>query len=157
MTDRDAPCPDSVVLETLITERGRLFGFLLAWVGERETAEDLLQTAVRRALERADGLRDEERVVAWIYRILRNVLAELGVTHEGMPSDGLHDSPGITLNMMLDDIESVRWSDRVATRQATINGVDISNLPEALTWASEIADARSERTARIIRERIGGS
>ena len=28
----------------------------------------------------------------------RNVLRELGVTHEGMPSDGLHDSPGIGLN-----------------------------------------------------------
>jgi hypothetical protein len=73
-----------------------------------------------------------------------------------MPSDGLHDSPGITLNMMLDDISSVRWAERVATRQAAINGVDISNLPEALRWAEEIADARSERTATIIRDRIGG-
>jgi hypothetical protein len=87
----------------------------------------------------------------------RNVLAELGVTHEGMPSDGLHDSPGITLNMMLDDVESVRWSDRVATRQAMINGVDLSDLPEALSWAEQIADARSERTADIIRDRIEGN
>jgi creatinine amidohydrolase len=86
----------------------------------------------------------------------RNVLRDLGVTHEWMASDNLHDSPGITLNMMLDDIESVRWSERVRTRQATINGVDISNLPEALRWAEEIADARSERTADIIRDRIGG-
>jgi creatinine amidohydrolase/Fe(II)-dependent formamide hydrolase-like protein len=86
----------------------------------------------------------------------RNVLRERGVTREGMPSDGLHDSPGITLNMMLDDISSVRWAERVATRQAAINGVDISNLPEALRWAEEIADARSERTATIIRDRIGG-
>jgi creatinine amidohydrolase/Fe(II)-dependent formamide hydrolase-like protein len=86
----------------------------------------------------------------------RNVLRELGVTHEGMPSDDIHDSPGITLNMMLDDINSVRWSERVRTRQATINGVDISSLPQALQWAEEIADARSERTANIIRERIAG-
>ncbi|MGB1840752.1 MAG: creatininase family protein [Longimicrobiales bacterium] len=85
----------------------------------------------------------------------RNVLRELGVTREGMPSDNIHDSPGITLNMMLDDIDSVRWAERVATGQATINGVDISDLTQALTWAEEIADARSERTANIIRERIG--
>jgi hypothetical protein len=84
------------------------------------------------------------------------VLRELGVTRDDMPSDGLHDSPGITLNMMLDDISSVRWAERVATRQAAINGVDISNLPQALRWAEEIADARSERTATIIRDRIGG-
>jgi hypothetical protein len=58
--------------------------------------------------------------------------------------------------MMLDDIESVRWTERTHTRQATINGVDISNLPEALGWAEEIADARTERTANIIRDRIAG-
>jgi len=86
----------------------------------------------------------------------RNVLRELGVTSDGMPDDGLHDSPGITLNMMLDDISSVRWAERVATRQAVINGVDISDLPQALRWAEEIADARSERTAGIIRDRIDG-
>jgi len=84
----------------------------------------------------------------------RNVLREFGVAREGMPSDNIHDSPGITLNMMLDDINSVRWAERVATGQATINGVDISDLTEALGWAEEIADARSERTANIIRDRI---
>jgi len=86
----------------------------------------------------------------------RNVLRELGVVVDGMPSDNIHDDPGITLNMMLDDVNSVRWSERVATRQATINGVDISNLPQALGWAEQIADARAERTARVIRERIAG-
>jgi creatinine amidohydrolase/Fe(II)-dependent formamide hydrolase-like protein len=86
----------------------------------------------------------------------RNVLRELGVTHEGMPSDNIHDSPGITLNMMLDDVNSVRWAERVKTGQATINGVDISNLTQSLMWAEEIADARTERTARIIEERIAG-
>jgi creatinine amidohydrolase/Fe(II)-dependent formamide hydrolase-like protein len=86
----------------------------------------------------------------------RNVLRELGVTSEDDPSDGLHDSPGITLNMMLDDPSSVRWAERVKTRQAVIDGVDISDLAQALRWAEEIADARSERTADLIRERIAG-
>jgi creatinine amidohydrolase/Fe(II)-dependent formamide hydrolase-like protein len=86
----------------------------------------------------------------------RNVLRELGVTSEGDPSDGLHDSPGITLNMMLDDINSVRWQERVRSGQATINGVDISNLTQSLAWAEEIAAARSERTADLIRTRIDG-
>jgi len=86
----------------------------------------------------------------------RNVLRERGVVRRGMPNDGIHDSPGITLNMMLDDLDSVRWEERVEAGLATINGVDISDLTEALEWAEEIADARSERTAEIIRERIGG-
>jgi creatinine amidohydrolase/Fe(II)-dependent formamide hydrolase-like protein len=86
----------------------------------------------------------------------RNVLRELGVTSDDQPSDGLHDDPEITMNMMLDDIRSVRWAERVETRQATIDGVDLSNLPQVLSWAEEIADAYAERTARIIRDRISG-
>lgn len=51
-----------------------------------------------------------------------------GHTTDGMPDDGLHDGPGITLNMLLTDPNSVRWEARVEAKKATINGVDISNL-----------------------------
>ncbi len=83
-----------------------------------------------------------------------NVLRDLGVTREGMPSDGLHDSPGITLNMMLDDPDSVRWAARVKTNQAMINGVSIADLGRSLELAKAISDARAKRTADVIRERI---
>jgi hypothetical protein len=84
----------------------------------------------------------------------RNVLREEGVTRDGMPSDGLHDSPGITLNMMLSDINSVRWAERVKTNQAVINGVSIADLGRSLDLAKKISEARSERTANLIKERI---
>ena len=83
-----------------------------------------------------------------------NVLRDLGVTTEDMPTDGLHDSPGITLNMMLDDPDSVRWAQRVKTGQAVINGVSIADLNRSLELAKAISDARAKRTADLIRERI---
>jgi creatinine amidohydrolase/Fe(II)-dependent formamide hydrolase-like protein len=83
-----------------------------------------------------------------------NVLRDLGVVREGMPSDGIHDSPGITLNMMLDDINSVRWPERAKTGQAVINGVSIADLRQSLEWAKAVADARNARTAVLIRDRI---
>jgi creatinine amidohydrolase/Fe(II)-dependent formamide hydrolase-like protein len=89
-----------------------------------------------------------------------NVLRELGVTTEGQPSDGLHDSPGITLNMMLSDPSSVRWEERVATGYATINGVSIANLDQSLEWARQIVEARANRTVEYINKAIaagGGS
>ena len=82
-----------------------------------------------------------------------NVLRDLGVTREDMPRDGLHDSPGITMNMMLSDINSVRWAERVKTDQATINGVSIADLPQTLQWAKQISEARAARTADLIRQR----
>lgn len=72
------PGPGNVVVQTLIAERGRFLGFLARRVGDPELAEDLLQTAILQAIRRSDTLRDEERVTAWIYRILRNVLADHG-------------------------------------------------------------------------------
>ena len=83
-----------------------------------------------------------------------NVLRDLGVTNEHMPNDGLHDNAAITLNMMLDDPSSVRWAERVATRQAVINGVSIADLGLALELAKRVSDARAKRTAAVIRKRI---
>jgi creatinine amidohydrolase len=83
-----------------------------------------------------------------------NVLRTLGVTKEGMPDDGLHDSPGITLNMMLTDPNSIRWDARVKARKATINGVDISNKARSLEWARAIVEARANRTVELIKDAI---
>ena len=83
-----------------------------------------------------------------------NVLRQLGVTKDGMPDDGLHDSPGITLNMMLTDPNSVRWEARVKAKKATINGVDISNLNRSREWARAIVDARANRTVDLIKQAI---
>ena len=83
-----------------------------------------------------------------------NVLRQLGVTKDGMPDDGLHDSPGITLNMMLTDPNSVRWEARVKAKKATINGVDISNLNRSREWARAIVDARATRTVDLIKQAI---
>ena len=83
-----------------------------------------------------------------------NVLRQLGVVKDGQPDDGLHDSPGITLNMMLTDPMSVRWDARVKAGKATINGVSIENQERALALARQIVDARAERTVTLIKKAI---
>jgi creatinine amidohydrolase len=83
-----------------------------------------------------------------------NVLQDLGVTKEDQPSDGLHDSPGITLNIMLTDPEQVRWQQRVDAGYATINGVSLANKDQALEWARKIVDARADRTIEVIKQRM---
>jgi hypothetical protein len=71
-----------------------------------------------------------------------------------MPDDGLHDSPGITLNMMLTDPKSVRWEERVKAGKATINGVSIADKAKALEWAKAIVEARATRTVELIKKAI---
>ena len=83
-----------------------------------------------------------------------DILQNLGITHDNQPSDHLHDNPTITLNMLLADPQSVRWAERVQTRQAVIDGVSIADLGRSLELARQISEARAKRTADVIRERM---
>lgn len=62
-------------VETLLADRARFLAFVAKRVGP-EDAEDVLQAALVRAVAHADEVRDDERVVAWFYRILRNAVAD---------------------------------------------------------------------------------
>lgn len=69
-------------------------------------------------------------------------------------SDGLHDDPVITLNMFMDDPNSVRYDDRVRAGLARIDGVSIADRPQAAAWGQEIIDFRAEFTVDAIRKAI---
>lgn len=66
--------PDS--LDTLVSRRDEFLSFLERRVGSRATAEDILQSAFVRGIERGGGIRDDESAVAWFYRVLRNAVID---------------------------------------------------------------------------------
>lgn len=77
MPDHPPPAPPRRDLAgLLLAERRQFAAFLQGRVGDRELAEDLLQDALAKAIERADTVRDEEAVVAWFYRLLRNAVVD---------------------------------------------------------------------------------
>lgn len=67
--------PQEVVAKLVENHRAFL-GFLEKRVGSRAEAEDILQEAFAKGLERGDALRDEDSVVAWFYRMLRNAVID---------------------------------------------------------------------------------
>jgi creatinine amidohydrolase len=78
-------------------------------------------------------------------------LVEQGVLPEERPSDGLHDDPVISMNMLVTDPESIRHAARVATGLATINGVSLADLDKALEIGRMIVAYRARVTAAAIR------
>ena len=64
------------VVQVLVDNHRRFLGFLERRVGSREVAEDILQDAFVRGLAGASRLRDEDSVVAWFYRTLRNAITD---------------------------------------------------------------------------------
>ena len=67
-------------------------------------------------------------------------------------SDGLHDDPTITLNMLVTDPKSVRWAERVKAGKASIDGVSIADQKKALEMGKKIVDFRATYTADAIRK-----
>ncbi|MEO8053208.1 MAG: sigma-70 family RNA polymerase sigma factor [Acidobacteriota bacterium] len=66
--------PDAIA--RLISGRQRFLAFLRKRVDSEEVAEDILQAAFVKSMERGGAIRDEETVVAWFYRMLRNAVID---------------------------------------------------------------------------------
>jgi creatinine amidohydrolase len=69
-------------------------------------------------------------------------------------SDGLHDDPIITLNMFIDDPNSVRYDARVKAGKATINGVSIADRAKITAQAKQIVEFRATKTIEAINKAI---
>jgi len=64
------------MINRLAANHRRFLAFLQKRTANREDAEDILQEAFVRAIEKGSALRDEESAVAWFYRLLRNALVD---------------------------------------------------------------------------------
>jgi len=64
-------------LNTLLDHRNQFLGFVQRRVPDAATAEDVLQAAYMRALQHEGELQDQESVVGWFYRVLRNAVIDL--------------------------------------------------------------------------------
>lgn len=72
----DTSAIDPARIAPLVENHRTFLRFLERRVSSRELAEDLLQEAFGKAIERLDDVRDEESVVAWFYRVLRNAVID---------------------------------------------------------------------------------
>jgi creatinine amidohydrolase/Fe(II)-dependent formamide hydrolase-like protein len=69
-------------------------------------------------------------------------------------SDNMHDDPIITLNMFIDDPNSVRFTERVKAGKATINGVNVGDKAKNTALAKQIVEFRAAKTIEAINKAI---
>ena len=60
----------------LVDNHREFLGFLERRLGDRALAEDILQDAFVKSLEKAGDVRDESSSIAWFYRMLRNAVID---------------------------------------------------------------------------------
>ena len=60
----------------LLKRRAQFKAFLVSRLGNEADAEDVLQNGLMKALARADEVRDETKLVAWFYQVLRHAMID---------------------------------------------------------------------------------
>jgi RNA polymerase sigma factor (sigma-70 family) len=68
--------PTPEVIRVLVGNHREFLGFLERRVGSRALAEDILQDAFIRGMDKLETLRSDESAVAWFYRLLRNAIID---------------------------------------------------------------------------------
>jgi RNA polymerase sigma factor (sigma-70 family) len=76
MTDTSNSVPPREVVDRLVGNHRAFLAFVERRVGDRALAEDILQDAFVRGIARLEQVRDEESVIAWFYRALRNAVID---------------------------------------------------------------------------------
>lgn len=141
--DDDATLPpDPRVLDALVASHRQFLGFLESRVGSRAAAEEILQAAFVRTLEKGGAIRDAESAVAWFYRLLRNAVADhyrrrasesRALDRDASPDDlpmdeELRDAVCACMSALLPTLkpEYAQMIDRVDLREAPLQDVAAS-------------------------------
>ncbi|HEY0967548.1 MAG TPA: sigma-70 family RNA polymerase sigma factor [Opitutaceae bacterium] len=64
------------VANRLLAQREAFRGFLRSRLGSEADADDLLQSSLIKALQHGESLRDETRLEAWFYQVLRHAITD---------------------------------------------------------------------------------
>ena len=84
------------------------------------------------------------------FALLARHFEDSGALPKDRKSDQMHDDPIITLNMFIDDPNSVRYDARVKAGKATIDGVSIADRAKATELAKQIVAFRADYTVAAI-------
>lgn len=151
-------------IHLLLHQEGRFQAFLRSRLGSADCAEDILQSAYLRSLEKVGQVRDEENIVAWFYALLRNAIADhfragrLQSQDAGVlelieaPRDpdlqrSSEDCVRVAMRALrVDEAELITWVD--------LRGIEVSEAAERLSVPPKIVSQRLFRARQALRKRL---
>ncbi len=149
------------LLRTLAERRPLFLAFLRRRTASAADAEDLLQQALLKAAERITDLRAEERLEAWFYRVLRNVVADHRAAAarsqaklEAAARELVPDAPaaaGASCACSLGILEGLRPEYAEILRCVDMRGTDLDAAASALGIARNNAKVRLHRARKAMR------
>lgn len=157
----------SEVIDTLVENHREFLDFLLRRVGDRALAEDILQEAFVRGIDRIDTLRDGESIVAWFYRSLRNAVID-SYRRKGASARRLEQLYGEMEHATVPDAELeqavckcvARLADTLkpeyaaALRRIEVDGISVQAFAEESGVTASNAAVRVFRARQALRKQV---
>ncbi|MCE9595719.1 MAG: sigma-70 family RNA polymerase sigma factor [Planctomycetes bacterium] len=150
----------SEIVEALVARHREFLAFLERRVGDRAIAEDILQDAFVRGLQKASAVRDDEAAVSWFYRLLRNAVVDhrrrASSAARGLEtlSDELDRSPAhggelaaVVCKCVADLAATLKPEYAQALRRIEVEGAAVKD------FAAEVGISDSNAAVRIFRAR----
>jgi len=154
-------------IERLVDSHRQFLAFLQTRVESRVVAEDILQSAFVRTLERGADVRDEESVVAWFYRVLRNAVidhyrhrASTERAHEGWGKEFVaHETPQADLKQEICAcvsglLDTLKPDYRDALRIIDIEEGSLADLAQQAGISSGNAAVRVHRARQALLKQV---
>src|SRR6059058_4965450 len=158
------------VLEVLVENHRRFLAFLERRVGSQDVAEDILQDAFVRSLEkdRVDTLRDPEAVIPWFYRLLRNAVIDhhrhrgaedralayaAGTADEAEPGadEALRDEVCACVGAL---VETLKPEYATAIKRVDLDGAAVSEFAREVGITANNAGVRLHRAHEALRRQL---
>ena len=159
---------DNPALQLFLERRQAFLNFVRSSVHDLGEAEEILQRASLKIINGADGLRDAERAEAWIYRILRNEIADYfrrqavqfrritdvspEFLSDSLPSRAAHQPQ--LCPCAIEELENVHPNYSEALRSVDMNGEAITTLAERKGISVNSATVRLHRARKSLRSRL---
>jgi len=147
--------PTPSTLDELVANHRDFLHFVERRVGDRALAEDILQEAFVRGIDRGDQI--EDSAVGWFYRVLRNAI----IDHHRRSAAARRRADAFAAEPSADDPDLKAVACRCVARLATtlkpeyanaLQRVDIDGVP-VKDYAAEAAITTSNAGVRVFRAR----
>jgi RNA polymerase sigma-70 factor (ECF subfamily) len=162
--------PTDDVVRTLVANHRQFLAFLEKRVKSRELAEDILQDAFVRGVDKFESVRSDGSAVAWFYRVLRNAIIDhrrrLGAAERKSAAFGqeVEDrlEPDIEMRGAICQCVGVlaatlRADYAEALRTVEIEGITVKDYAERAGISASNAGVRVFRAREALRKQVARS
>jgi RNA polymerase sigma factor (sigma-70 family) len=165
----EAPIPAGAlpqpVIDLLVANHRAFVGFVERRVGNRATAEEIVQDAFVRSLDHADEIR--ESAVAWFYRVLRNAVIDRQrrqavadrrldqfAAELASSADGGEELAGVVCRCVAELAGTLKPEYADALRRIEVDGLPVKEYADSLAISANSAGVRIFRAREALRRQV---